>query len=262
MPAARLSKKYKTGVTLIEILIAAGLLSLFMTAAFSVYRSGSRGFVTGSWRAEEQKKLQTFISALTRDLGQANSGLINIAADGSTSQIIATPLYINDNLYVFDAAEKFLNAGNDNWVCLLAFSISYPHIEANDVLVAAEQFGRWSGVSVWAKGRKIRYVRTGDPDVFKSVPAAFPAAIDGFPGSSIVGDGKSFVSDLDQNRNHTYDLSLEELALVGRGGDAAAPSGLELTFRSARYENGKKTDSEITQNAVVRLASQTVIVTF
>lgn len=261
MSAAQLFKK-KTGVTLVEILIAAGVLSLFMTAVFSVYRSGSRGFVSGTWRAEEQKKLQTFISALTRDLSQANSDLISIAADGTRTVVMSTPLYISKDLYKFDSEPKFLNAGTDKWFCLLAFSISYPHIAANGTLMAAEQPGRWSGVSVWVKGRNIRYVRTGSPGIFSSVPAGLPGAVVGIPGPGVVGDGLDFLSDTDQNRNHTFDLSLEEVAVVGNGSSAGSPSGLELIFKSARYENGKKTAAEIMQNAVVELASQTVLVTF
>ncbi len=261
MSDARLSKNL-CGVTLVEILIAAGLLSLFMTAAFSIYRSSTRGFVSGSWRAEEQKKLQTLISAMTRDLSQANSEMTSIASDGTRSSILATPLYINKDLYCFDSAPKFLKADSSKWLCLAVFSISYPYIEANATLMSAEQFGKWSGVSVWLKDRDIRYIRTGSPGILSSSPDSLPGAVTGFPGPGVVGAGLSFVPDTDQNRNHNYSLSLEEVAMVGRGASAGAPASLELIFRSVRYENGRKTAAEIAQNAVVRLASQTQIVTF
>lgn len=261
MPAAQRFKQ-KTGVTLVEILIAAGVLSLFMTAVFSVYRSGSRGFVIGTWRAEEQKKLQTFISALTRDLSQANSDLTSISSDGTRNVVMATPVYINKSLYSFATATTLIKANSDKWLCLMAFSISYPHIEANATLMAPVQPGKWSGVSIWVKDHNIRYVRTGSPGIFSSVPVGLPGAVAGFPGPGVVGAGLNFLPDTDQNTNHTYDLSLEELAMVGNGANAAAPSGIEFIFKSARYENGNKTAAEMTQNAVVELASQTVIVTF
>lgn len=254
--------KSLSGVTLVEILIAAGLLSLFMTAVFSVYRSSTSGFVSGSWRAEEQKKLQTLISGLSRDLSQANTQLTMIASDGNRSSVMATPLYINKNLYSFEAAPKFLKADVTKWLCLAAFSISYPYIEANPTLVSAEQPGKWSGVSIWVKNRDIRYVRTGSPGIFSSSPDSLPGVVTGFPGPGIVGAGMNFIPDPEQNRNHTHNLSLEEIAMIGRGADAANPTGLEIVFRSIRYENGRKTAAEITQNAVVKLASQTEIVPF
>ncbi|HNX76371.1 MAG TPA: hypothetical protein PLM07_04500 [Candidatus Rifleibacterium sp.] len=257
----RLFKK-QVGVTLVEILIAAGLLSLFMTAVFAIYRSSTRSFVSGSWRAEEQKKLQTLISALSRDMSQANSELTTIAADGNRTSLASTPLYVNKNLYAFEAAPKFVKADGNKWLCLTAFSVSYPYIEANATLMSAEQPGKWSGISVWVKNRDIRYLRTGSPGIFSSTPDSLPGAISGFPGPGVVGVGLSFVPDPEQNRNHNFNLSLEEVAMVGRGGTDTNPETLELIFRSARYENGQKTAAEITQNAVVRLASQTSLVDF
>lgn len=258
---ARLFKS-NIGVTLVEILIAAGLLSLFMTAVFSIYRSSTRGFISGSWRAEEQKKLQTLMSAISRDLGQANSEMTRISSAGVRSAVLSTPLYVNKNLYSFEAAPKFMKADNAKWVCVAAFSISYPHIEANATLVSPEEAGKWSGISLWVKNRDILYVRTGSPASFTSYPDSLPGAITGVPDPAVVGEGKAFLPDPEQNRTHAHHLSLEELAIVGRGADAAQPTGIELLFRSARYENGRKTDAEITQNSVVRLASQTRLITF
>ena len=252
----------RIGVTLVEILIAAGLLSLFMTAAFSIYSSSTRGFISGSWRAEEQKRLQSLISALSRDLSQSNSEMTDISSVGVRTVALLTPLYVNKNLYSFEAAPKFMKADSAKWVCLAAFSISYPHIEANATLMSAEEPGKWSGVSLWVKNRDIRYIRTGSPASFTSYPDNLPGDITGVPDPTVVGEGRDFLPDPEQNRNHAHRLSLEELAIVGRGTDAAQPTGIELIFRSARYENGRKTDSEITQNSVVRLASQTRLITF
>ncbi len=261
MSDARLFKN-KIGVTLVEILIAAGLLSLFMTAAFSIYSSSTRGFISGSWRAEEQKRLQSLISAISRDLSQANSEMTQISSTGVRTVVLSTPLYVNKNLYSFEAAPKFMKADSPKWVCVAAFSISYPHIEANATLMSAEEAGKWSGVSLWLKNRDLRYIRTGSPETFSSSPDSLPGGISGVPDPALVGDGKAFLPDPDQNRNHAHHLSLEELAIVGRGADAAQPTGIELIFRSARYENGQKTDAEIIQNSVVRVASQTRLITF
>lgn len=252
----------KRGFTLIEIMIAAGLLSLLMTGVFSIYRSGSKSFVAGSWRLEEQKRLQNFLGALSRDISMANPGLLRIESDGSHNSVINTPIYINNNAFRLNSAPVFMPTNTANWTCLLAFSVSYPFIDANATFSTPINYGRWSGISVWSKERKIRYIRTGDPVTFSNVPAMLPGAVVGFPGPAIVGAGLDFVSDTDLNRNSTYDLSLESIAFVATGTDMLSLSAFEIICRSARYEGGNRTQADLTQRIVVRIASQTNIVTF
>ncbi|MFZ5950464.1 MAG: PulJ/GspJ family protein [Candidatus Rifleibacteriota bacterium] len=72
----------KTGFTLVEILIAAGVLSLFITGVFSFYRMGSRMFVAGSWRLQKQKEAERFLNTLKERIEQAaNASGINPAGD-------------------------------------------------------------------------------------------------------------------------------------------------------------------------------------
>lgn len=259
MPDVQHTKK---GFTLIEIMIAAGLLTLFMTGAFSIYRSGSKAFVAGSWRLEEQKRLQTFLAALSRDLSMANPGLLRIESDGTQNNVIGTPVYINNSMFRLNGAPVFMPTNTANWTCLMAFSISYPFVDANATFSTPISYGRWSGVSVWARARKIKYIRTGDPISFSNVPAMLPGAVVGFPGPAIVGAGLDFVQDPELNRNITYDLSLEQMAVVATGTDLLTLGGFEIICRSARYEGGVRTDADLTQGIVVRIASQTNVVTF
>lgn len=252
----------KTGFTLIEIIIAAGILSMFMTGVFAIYRSGSKAFVSGSWRAEEQKRLQGFLGALSRDLSMANTGLIRIETDGTQNSVQATPMYINTNMFRLNSAPAFINTDTNAWVCLMAFSISYPFIDANATFSTPLTPGRWSGISVWAKDRKIKYVRSGDPVTYSNVPVILPGAVVEFPGPGIVGAGLDFLPDPDQNRNYTYDLSMEGFAIVATGTDLDSIAGMELICRSARYEGGTRTSADLQQSIVVNLASQTSIIPF
>ncbi|OGK06145.1 MAG: hypothetical protein A2W80_15415 [Candidatus Riflebacteria bacterium GWC2_50_8] len=250
------------GFTLIEIMIAAGLMSLFMTGVFMLYRSGSKAFVAGSWRLDEQKRLQNFLGALSRDIGMASPGLLRIESDGSHNIVINTPFYINSNLLSFNSPPVFMPTNTADWTCLLAFSISYPYIDANATFSTPISYGRWSGVSVWTKNRKIKYVRTGDPVTFSDVPAMLPGAVVGFPDPAIVGAGLDFLPDPELSRNITYDLSLEQMAIVATGTDLMTLGGFEITCRSARYEGGTRTEADMLQSIVVRIASQTNVVTF
>ncbi len=254
--------RIKKGFTLIEIMIAAGVLALFMTAVFSIYRSGSKAFVAGSWRLDEQKRLQSFLGALSRDIAMANPDLLRIEFDGTQNSVISTPVYINNNMFSLNGPPVFMPANTANWTCLMAFSISYPFIDANATFSTPITNGLWSGVSVWVRQRQIKYVRTGDPVTFSNVPAMLPGAVVGFPGPAIVGAGLDFLPDNERSRNITYDLSLEQLAVVATGTDLMTIGALEIICRSARYEGGNRTASDLTQTIVVRIASQTNIATF
>jgi hypothetical protein len=254
----RVNKKY--AFTLVEILIASGLLSLFILAAFSLYRSGSKNFIIGSWRAEEQKTIQTFASVLSKDLSQASSDLFSISSDGTCNSLLNTPIYINKKMYSKTNVPVFLNISENKWQCLLAFSASHPHIEAS--VFNAETIGSWSGVTIWGKNGKIRYQRTGAPETFSSEPTNIPASIIGFPGTPMLGAGQRFISNPDYNRTQTYDTSIEEIAVMCKGADTDKPNSLEFIIKSIRREGGKKTESEITQNILVKLASQTATIGF
>jgi prepilin-type N-terminal cleavage/methylation domain-containing protein len=256
------TKDCRNGFTLIELMIAAAVLSVFMVGVFSIYRSGSRGFIAGSWRAEEQKKAQLFLSSLSRELSMANPGLIRIESDGTQSSVQPTPVYVNNDFFRFNARPAFLNADTKKWTCLFAFSISYPYIAENATFASPIEYGRWSGVSIWVKDRKIRYIRTGDPVYYSSNPDSLPGAVVQFPGPGIVHDSGDFRPDTNQIRTRDFDFSLDQIACVASGTSLANPLGIEVICRFVRLENRRKTEAEIVQGFAVQLASMTSIVTF
>jgi hypothetical protein len=49
---------------------------------------------------------------------------------------------------------------------------------------------------------------------------------------------------------------------MSKGSDSDKPNSLEFIIKSIRREGGKKTESEITQNILVKLASQTATIGF
>jgi len=250
----------KVAFTLVEILIASGLLALFITGTFTLYRSGSKHFIVGSWRAEEQKIIQTLSSVLSKDLSQASSDLFSISADGNCNSLLNTPIYINKKMYSKDSTPKFMNVSENKWQCLLAFSVSHPHIEAS--VFNSETIGTWSGITLWGKEGKIRYQRTANPEAFSSEPSNLPATIIGFPSAPMLASGQRFNPNPNNNRTHTYKTSIEEIAVIAKGENTEAPDSLEFIIKSIRRENDKKTESEVTQNILVKLASQTATIEF
>lgn len=68
--------KRSNGFTLVEILVAAGILSMFMTAVFQLYRSGSQSFMLGSWKTRSQKDAQLFLEELRSVLEISGNALV------------------------------------------------------------------------------------------------------------------------------------------------------------------------------------------
>lgn len=253
--------RLRRAFTLIEIIIASAVLSVFMTGIFSLYNSGSSSFMAGSWRLEEQQRAQRLLSGLRRDLGICSNGLYKITADGTRSVLQSTPIYVNAAAFSINKAPKYLNANVKKWTCLMAFSISHPYQAANPVLAIAEVKGKWAGASVWVKNRKIRYIKTGSVNKYINTPVGIPAGITEIPSPAMVAAGADFLPDAAHRQDTTYDLSTEEIAIVASG-SAAVPSGLAIFLHSIRYKGTQKTNSELIQTTAVKLASMTPVVTF
>lgn len=252
----------RTAFTLAELLIATSLLTLVVMAAFSLYSSSTKNFIIGSWRLEEQKRLQRLNSDLTRDLSAAVAGLYNIDASGVSSKFFDTPIYINKNLYSEDEnAPKALNVNIDTWQCLIAFSIATQHIAESPSFGISEVKGKWQGTSLWAKGGKLKYLRTGDHNKYGSTPITLPATIN-YPGPAVVGNGLNFESEKERNGEKNSDTSVEEISIIGKKTSGSTVSALEITTKSIRKEGGRHTDTELTQKVLMKIASGTIITTF
>jgi Tfp pilus assembly protein PilE len=69
------TKRRQIGFTLVEVLIAAGVLSLFLVGLFAFYRMGSRMFMAGSWKLNKQKEMERFITILKERMEQASNAV-------------------------------------------------------------------------------------------------------------------------------------------------------------------------------------------
>ncbi|HAE40890.1 MAG TPA: hypothetical protein DCG57_19985 [Candidatus Riflebacteria bacterium] len=68
--------KRRNGLTLIEILVASSILSLFMAGVFQLYRSGSQSFLLGSWKSRAQKDAQLFLEEFRSVLEISGNALV------------------------------------------------------------------------------------------------------------------------------------------------------------------------------------------
>lgn len=113
-------KKQKTGFTLVEILISAAILSLFLSGLFTFYRMGSRMFVTGSWKLQKQKEAERFLSVLKERIEQASNASAIDPAGAAGAQLVEAEspfVMVNNNTALADP---------DDVKRLMLFSICKP----------------------------------------------------------------------------------------------------------------------------------------
>ena len=66
-----LNKKRKA-FTVVEVLIAATIFSMFLIGVFSLFNMGSRMYITGSWKYNKQKEGERFLQVLKERIEQAS----------------------------------------------------------------------------------------------------------------------------------------------------------------------------------------------
>lgn len=87
--------------TLIEIIIASAIFSMFCIGVFAFYRMGSQMFITGSWKLTRQKDTERFLAVLKERIEQAaNATSINPALPNQITTSPCNFLTLNNNTEV------------------------------------------------------------------------------------------------------------------------------------------------------------------
>ena len=119
------TKRIQNGFTLVEVLIAAGVLSLFLVGLFSFYRMGSRMFMAGSWKLNKQKEMERFITILKERMEQATNAVqVNPGAGDPDDQMVESP----SNFVTIENDTTFTKPDDDTR--LMLFSICKPDMSA------------------------------------------------------------------------------------------------------------------------------------
>jgi hypothetical protein len=145
------------------------------------------------------------------------------------------------------------------WTCLMVFSITRPFYEANATFSTPIVPGRWSGVSLWARQRVLRVLRTGNPTLFGTTPDTMPGTVLRVPGAALVTAAGDFRPDTEFNRNRDVTACLDRLSVVA---SSTNPTALRLIGRFVRIENGVPGTAQFEQSITVKLASNSVVTSF
>ena len=115
--------KNKKGFTVAEVIVAAAIFMAFSGALFSLYRMGSRMFVSGSWKFTRQKEAERFFEILKERVEQA-SNMVKI--DPSSTPQIETNAsrFMTKKGVVIDLAENAKASGSN--IQLAEFAVCKP----------------------------------------------------------------------------------------------------------------------------------------
>ena len=233
-----IKQKPGAGVTMIELLVATTVLAMLLTAVFSVFRSGSRSFSSGSWRIQNQKLLQVFLARLKDYLEKANYAH-EIGKDGNLAKQ-ELPICINKN-----ALGKDLNVRGTN-TDLLFFGVTESYKQGQPDYGVPTKNGSWLGVGLFSRGSKLILKAEGDWDKF-AADCAPPAEIR--PADQVKFPGRN---------NMEINISLDDVESVTIGKPTTVSAEKEnghmkikVTLR--QYEGSKPTESFISEEIGVSL---------
>ncbi|MDD3001675.1 MAG: prepilin-type N-terminal cleavage/methylation domain-containing protein [Candidatus Riflebacteria bacterium] len=184
----------KNGFTLVELIIATGLLSLVIISAFSLSSSSHKSFEAGSWRINTQKEAQRFLLRFKETIEQANHANL-VAANGNVTRVggarnvtIASPWY-----------NKVASSTNSG---ILFASSSVPARAASPELGSPAKNGIWKGIGLECFNKTLAFYQTGDWN------SMLPSA----PISAGSADVARFVLN---NRNGDFTITLNDVESLG-----------------------------------------------
>jgi Tfp pilus assembly protein PilE len=228
----------KLGFTLVELLIATGLLSLVILSAFSLSTSSNKSFEAGSWRIGRQKAAQLFLLRFKDTLERVNHANA-VSSNGTTTRVggsrdivVAAPWY--------NKVASTTNSG------ILFGSITEPFIEANPELGTDEVRGIWKGVGLECFNKTLSLYQTGD---WNSMLTSTPVIV----GSADLG---RFVMN---DRSGDFVTELQDVDSVGvfvrLATDSVALNRPELllTLQVKMVHPKSKGQSSITEEMTVRI---------
>lgn len=236
-------KSASAGITLVEILIATAVFSMFMIAAFGVFSSSQAGFETGSWRLQRQKQAQIFLLRLKEATEKANHAY-EVRPDGRTLRVGGVrPLIINGTWR--DALASATNNG------VMYLSYTTPYVPALPELGQTQRTGIWKGVGLECRNKSLRCYSTGNWD---KMPSFTPPEI----GSPDLG---KFVFG---NTTGDFSIALEDVAALGVFVQAATQTAelgrpeVFITFEVVLEKPRSKTRVLLSEHITARVQDRTL----
>lgn len=176
----------RKGITVIEVLVAAAIMSVFMLGVFQLYRSGTESFILGSWKTRAQKDSQLFLEELRSVVEMAGNALV--LRDDSIDASLQLPLRLHTGANESQLELATLDDGQ-----LVAFFNIVTPCTLHSTFAEVQEPGTWLGVTlIWQNG-SLQYRTYNDPTL---LPAEAMGWAIGLGGDFVAAD----VSRLRQSR--------------------------------------------------------------
>ncbi len=236
----------RTGVTMVEILVATGVFALFMVSVFSIFEYSRSGFESGSWRIQRQKHAQTFLLRLKEQLERSNHAYF-VAPNGATERAAERPTVVNEAW--FNQIASTTNNG------IMYYSITTPYVPEQPELGQVERKGTWKGVGLDCKDNALKLYMTG---VWNNMPAHTPAAV----GSPDINkfefghtEGDFFITLPDVAAVGVFVIAATQTTDIGR---AAVFMTVELLLEKPRSRQKVQITERITASLVDRKLDEVI----
>ena len=179
--------------TLVELLIAMGLLSLVIISTFSIFSDSSKSFKSGNWRISRQKAAQIFLLKFKENIEKVSH--VNVLKkDGTQSRQSKMNIAIPSDFY-----NKIASTTNSG---IIFASCCTPICESNTELKTEQKNGVWKGFSLECFNKKLAFLQTA---TVNKMPSSVPANV--FPANwANVTRGKT---------NGDFVITLEDVDSIG-----------------------------------------------
>lgn len=243
-----------SGFTLVEIIVAAAVLSVFFIGLFSLYRMGSTMFITGSWKLNKQKEAERFLAVLRERLEQA-----------TPASVISSDEVINQRISIY-ALPNGTGVDASSLRRLILFPLCKPNMVINDQpgLIMAHTLtlrpradSPLGDLVLYGTGRPGEDLINGEnADFIAEINAAATSGdFTGQPSQFGLGGNRMFQTVLEEVASATI---IWEVASGTVGADTGDVSGQTLGIEIV-MQNAKHPETIVTQRVRARIDDGTPI---
>ncbi|MBF0543522.1 MAG: hypothetical protein HQM08_03770 [Candidatus Riflebacteria bacterium] len=243
--------KKSSGFTLMEIVMAAGVMAMLLTGMMLVFRTGSKSMQVGNWRIDAQKSTQALLGNL-RDLLERANYLNRVL---STGEIASDPLPIQINKRWRDKPAS-CDGVNETVLC---FSVTTPYTAAFPELGRpTPTMGSWAGVVLRCgkfstsdpnKNNQLTLIKTGTANDFSLWGGKIPS-------SGYTGFFNADTKNVSLVVNDVATMSIIATIPV----DITEAETIEITLILQRVEGGKKTPTTFSEKILANISNRSLAI--
>lgn len=240
------NSRHARGFTLIEIMVAASVFSLFFLGVFSLYRMGSNMFLQGSWKLQKQKDAERFLAVLRERLEMASSP--SVVTEGAVNEL---PVHI----YTLASGSEVIAPTDDTRVLL--FAVCKPNVQVTatrgmimpHVLTLKRSAGGANSILLLEGKSQIDFPGVNGDFINELNAGMVTGDFTGVPADFGLGASTGFHAALSEVRSVRIFLGAASGTFAAAAPDSSGQTlGIEVTM-----QNPKSEETTVTQSIFARI---------